>query len=446
MDSLSGNSILGLPVTQNKQEFVIGVFTIEKIRKFTRYTERLIVNYDENNQPVYNDEVQRKVEPDRVGKIAQFLIDDPNATFPTNLVISIPNEVINSQKMKGNFMEIELNDRVFEEVNKNKGDIYLTIIDGQHRIKGIEEAIIILQKDIKIAEQTLRGGASEKIQKKLKKNRERLNDLLKIELVVSFFIGKTLEYQAMIFSTINRTQKRVSQNLVYSLFGLTTSDSPQKTALQIVLALNGHKMSPFYKRIKLYGGDYERYMSPPLSQATMVKSIIDLISENIKESESDRFRDRAELNKRSPGSSKILPFRKHYALNKDINISNYLYFYFKAVKEVFINDAGNSFWDLSSNTNILQTTVGYQALLKILVDIIENEEITNIASVEEYSKHLINASTINFADGKRYPFANKSKNILYYDISLAIWAHDPSNPKDNRMVLLEKALRKNEER
>lgn len=79
--------------------------------------------------------------------------------------------------------------------------------------------------------------------------------------------------------------KRVSQDLVYSLFGLSTDDSPYKTALEVVLALNGHPKSPFYKRIKLYGGNYDKSEVPPLSQATMVKSIVALISVSLRESE-----------------------------------------------------------------------------------------------------------------------------------------------------------------
>lgn len=99
----------------------------------------------------------------------------------------------------------------------------------------------------------------------------------------------------MIFSTINRTQKRVSQNLVYSLFGLDENDTPQKVALEIVLALNGHEKSPFYKRIMLYGGTYSKNEIPPLSQSTMVKSIVELICENSRDAEIDRFRKRKEL-------------------------------------------------------------------------------------------------------------------------------------------------------
>lgn len=68
--------------------------------------------------------------------------------------------------------------------------------------------------------------------------------------------------------------------MVYSLFGLSSEDTPYKTALEITLALNAHPKSPFYHRIKLYGGDYGSLMGPPLSQATMIKSIVALISES----------------------------------------------------------------------------------------------------------------------------------------------------------------------
>ena len=140
---------------------------------------------------------------------------------------------------------------VFNEVKNPIGDVYITIIDGQHRIKGIEVAIKRLRDKIDSLIKTLRQSENSELQERLDFYQARLNDLLNIELLVSFFIDKTLEFQAMIFSTINRTQKRVSQNLVYSLFGLTTDDSPQKTALEIVLALNSHPKSPFYNRKKI---------------------------------------------------------------------------------------------------------------------------------------------------------------------------------------------------
>ena len=86
MDSLNEHIIQGIPVIQNKQDFIIGVFPIREILTFTKYTSRLIVGYDENEQPIYNNHIQRFVEKSRVEKIADFLINDTDATFPTNIV------------------------------------------------------------------------------------------------------------------------------------------------------------------------------------------------------------------------------------------------------------------------------------------------------------------------------------------------------------------------
>ena len=252
--------IKGFPVSQNGQDFIIGKVSIDYLLKFTRYTARVITGFDDNEQPIYNDHVQRKVEKSRVSKIADFLINDPEATFPTNIVLNIPAVAIAEQRGNNDQVEIIFDDEVIRQIELAKNSdvethVYVTIIDGQHRIRGIEEAIDRLKKEADNNE--------------LKKNR--LESLLNIELVVSFFIDKSIEYQAMIFSTINRTQKRVSQDLVSSLFGLTTEDTPYKTALEVVLSLNSHPSSPFYRRIKLYGGDYsKKTFSPPLSQATMI--------------------------------------------------------------------------------------------------------------------------------------------------------------------------------
>lgn len=228
-------------VKQNRQDFLIGTFSIRRILKFTRYTERLIVGFEENGEPIYNNSIQRSVEKSRVEKIADYLINDPDATFPTNIVLHIPKEIIeNYDKDETDNVTIKINEKVFREVEKANGNIYITIIDGQHRIKGIEVAIERLKSIIDDLIKTLRGQDNGELTEKLKYSQERLDNLLNIELVVTFFVDKVLEYQAMIFSTINRTQKRVSPSLVYSLFGLDTDDTPQKTALQIVLQLNSH--------------------------------------------------------------------------------------------------------------------------------------------------------------------------------------------------------------
>ncbi len=435
MNNLIDNKIFGFPIIQNQQDFVIGKFSIEQIFSFTKFTKRILNGFDENGEPIYNEEIQRDIEMSRVNKIADFLIEDPEATFPTNIVLHIPKEVIDKQIEHKYLVEIQLKQLVFDQL-KNKGAVYITIIDGQHRIKGIEIAINRITQEIESLQKTIRGAQNSTLQETLNKRIKRLSDLKKIELVVSFFIDKTIEYQAMIFSTINRTQKRVSQSLVYDLFGLDNGDTPQKTALQVILSLNGHENSPFYHRIKFYGGDYSNENSPPLSQATMAKSIVNLISENLRESERDRHRKRTDLKSRSSNSNRFLPFRNWYATDRDYLISDSLFYYFRAVRNVFKYN-GSSLWDLNENLNkpenILHTTVGYEALLKILVDIIEKEKIGQFDSSAIFEKYLIKASGLKITDVNLYSFNGRVKMFLYLDLSLSIWPAQPNDPRLNEL-------------
>jgi DGQHR domain-containing protein len=444
MKSIS-NKIYGRIVKQNDQEFIIGVFTIDQVLKFTRYTHRLIVSFDENEMPVYNKRIQRFVEKPRVEKIADFLINDPLATFPTNIVLGVPRNVIEEQSTgKDQNVSLTINEKVFNELDKEDGNVFITIIDGQHRVRGIEVAIERLKGNINDLSKVLRDTKNPELEEKLNRYATSLKNLKNIQLVVTFFIDPSLEYQAMIFSTINRTQKRVSQNLVYSLFGLDSSDTPQKTALEIVLALNAHTNSPFYQRINLYGGEYNNKQNPPLSQATMVKSITNLICENAREAENDRYKARKELFKRNESSKRELPLRKYYAKNEDKKISDIFFYFFKTVQETFKSPSGVSFWTFNPHsykqTNILQTTVGYYALIKILVDILISGEFSDdkIKEVEFYSSFLKKAHNLSFDDQKRYPFANKTKNILYYDLSLKIWP--PKDNNDLRFLKLSESL------
>jgi len=430
-------------VIQNNQEFYLGIFTIKQILSFTKYTERLIVNYDENNKPIYNDQIQRKVDNSRVEKIVNFLLDDPDAIFPTNLVIAVPNAVIElfEEDINTNTAKITLSSKVSSELKKDKGDVFLTIIDGQHRINGIEAAFARLTKEISALSKVLNSSNNLDLLGTLESKTKLLKNLQNIQLPVTFFIDPTLEFQAMIFSTINRTQKSVPQSLVYSLFGLTSEDSPQKTSLQTVLTLNSFETSPFYNRIKLYGGKYDRNQSPPLTQAGMVKSIIDLISSNLTESERDRFKPRKDLRK---GCNDDLPFRKYYANNNDNYILDILFSFFTAVKEVF-DFEGLSLWDLPDNStkpeNILHTTVGYQALLLILVDIlkvVKNDEQRD--KIEVYTEYLSRAvGKVDIHDIERYQFTSKSKKKFYLDLNIAIWP--PENPNDTRLAELNDLLK-----
>lgn len=439
---INDNLIKAEKVRQNNQEFLISVFTIKQILTFTKHTERIIDYFDDDNKPHYNSRVQRKVSPTRAEEIADFLLEDPDAIFPTNIVLAIPNAVIeNIENIESNKVLITINEKVFTEIAKTDGDVYMTIIDGQHRIKGIETAIKRLRKEINSLRLVIeKSPQSIEFNDKIEKKNKQLNSLLNINLLVSFFIDPTLEFQAMIFSTINRTQKSVPQSLVTSLFGLTESDTPQKSALEIVMALNGFETSPFYNRIKFHGGDYARNQNPPLTQAGMVKSIVELISTNQRELERDRFRDRKEL---LVNINPDLPFRRYYANNLDVFITDIMFSFFSSVRELFVKE-GRHIWDFEEDTkpkNVLQTTVGYHALLKILVDILKIETSDDRRDkIETYNEYLRKCVSLDFDNQQRYPFASISKTILYLDMHLKIWI--PQNNIDERLIKLNDALKK----
>lgn len=399
--------IKGFPISQNGQDFILGKSTIADILKITRYTERVIIDFDEDGRPIYNEQVQRKVESQRVNKIADFLINDPEATFPTNIVLNIPISVISEQSYNqdAGTIEIKLDEIVSEQIkiakkDEKNADVYVSIIDGQHRIRGIEVAIERLSDEINKT-----GDITKK---------KRLDDLMNIELAVSYFIDKSLEYQAMIFSTINRTQKRVSQDLVYSLFGLSANDTPYKTALEVVLALNGHPKSPFYRRIKLYGGNYKKknvngdISSPPLSQSTMIKNIVSFICENKREAENDKYRNRKELLRKT--TTKSLPFREFYAQDKDYLISDCLFYFYGSVQRIL-----GDYWNYSTNTspqNILQSTVGFEALLRILSDILNDSNISEF-SATTFDPYISKLVDVQFENQEQFPITTKGRHIVY---------------------------------
>lgn len=415
-------------VVQNSQEYLLGIFKVQDILRFTRYTEYTILGFNENNIPITNKEVQRKLNTAKVNSIVNFLLNDPQAIFPTNIVISIPNHVIDFYEETDSNVVVGLKPIVEEDIEKldnndESGNVHLSIIDGQHRIRGIEQAIKFLNQQIEENPNSV----------DFEKWKILLDNLTNMEMSVSFFIDPVLEYQAMIFSTINRTQTKVNQDLVYSLFGLTEEDSPQKTALNIVNVLNGSSRSPFFKRIRLAGAsskegkNYYKDGYPILSQATMVKSILFMITPNT-DAEIERHKPRKYFIKHKNQS---LLFREYYGENKDHVILQIINTYFSAIRSVFVSKTGVSYWEMRDKknrpTNILQTSIGYEALLKILEKILalhvtEEERVNS----QIYINYLSKAKSMDIEDNndpKKYPFATKTKTKFIFDMSKLIFGN-----------------------
>ena len=402
--------VICFKVIQNEVEFFIGKINMTNLDAIISVTNRIITNFDESGMPIYNDKIQRKPNQTRVKAIKDYLLNDEVANFPNNIIIALPSQIIKDDINELN----EIND-LFEifidksKVNKIETDnpIYAQIIDGQHRFKGMQTAIEELRD---------------------KNNEDKLNDLLNFEFVVSIFIDPGIDFQAMIFSTINRTPVKVSQDLVYDLFGLLNSDSPQKTALAVTLELNAMKKISnkeeglFYKRIRLLGKKSKNEDSY-LSQGIFVRTIVSFICNTIRNSEVERFNNREDF--QFNGTNRTI-FRKYYAENKDILITKVLINYFSAVRDVFIDENGESYWDLNTDYNVFRRTVGFLALIDILVELHPIGIIEKRLDKEFFKKHLSKASNIKLIDEDKkslYPFSSVGKNMLRDELKKLIFGN-----------------------
>lgn len=151
--------------------------------------------------------IQRIATPERVSEIASFINESIDVIFPNNLIINFDKTVI--------FRPDEDRPEEGELIIPRKKHI-AQIIDGQHRLFGLEAA---------------------------KK---------KINIIVVAFSELDLAQRAKLFLTINSKQKGINTSLIYDLFGITrTGKTVELLAVDIAKSLNTDEDSPFKGMIKL---------------------------------------------------------------------------------------------------------------------------------------------------------------------------------------------------
>ena len=243
---------------------------------------------------------QRAESPHRIREIAEYC-SDPDATFPTAIIIAI-----NSDKI----ISFDGHDLEFDETKKI-GEI----IDGQHRIKGLS------------------GSGS----------------MENFDLPVVFMFDLTEYEKAYVFSIINSKQTKVSMSLIYDLFELSEDRSPYKTCHEIARLLNSDKTSPFYTKLKMLGVKETGQAS--LSQGTFVKYSLPLLSKNPDKDTID-IKSKVKLE-----DDPRCPLRTYFIENKDEVIYKILFNLFSGVKEVFLSE-----WE-DPNNYVLSKTTGYGGIL-----------------------------------------------------------------------------------
>jgi len=298
-----------IEIVQPIGNFYIGVIDYDKLIKISfkdirRIRERDVEKYLGIERPLSLPRVRE------LQKYVKFV----DATFPTSVILAIKPEY-------AEYIEKDSMMKIRDEKNVAK------IIDGQHRIAGLE---------------SFNAESEEKFQ-----------------INVTIFIDMDLEDQAMVFSTINLTQTKVNRSLSYDLYDYAKSRSPQKTCHNIAKLLNRKENSPFNNKIMILGKATGK-PTETLTQATFVSRLIDYISKepNVDRDELKRGKSLKKINEEE---SKKLIFRNTFIDEKDENIAKILWSYFSAVSDR---------WPIAWNKNIegliLNRTTGFGALMRFL--------------------------------------------------------------------------------
>lgn len=318
---------VNVPVFSVKQsigEFYVGVIRVDDLLRICRFDYRRM-HYTGGYIDFLG--IQRGLNEGRVRAISKY-VDTIDASFPTSIVISVDEKcaAISETERQG-FKMMRISE--FEDTDAPELSIPLdqaaTIIDGQHRLKGLEEA----------------GKAD-------------------FELSVSIFVGADDATEASLFSIVNLAQTKVNKSLVYDLFSLATSRSPEKTCHEVVVALDRLSNSPFHTRIKRLGVATEGRFGETLSQATIVKGLLPYITD-------DPLLDR-DRGKRfgfwEPSVAKDFSkriFFEFFRRNDDKAILANVINYFNAIKARW-----PVAWEGTGRGNIINRTNGYNGFIRFL--------------------------------------------------------------------------------
>ena len=316
-----------IPVFAVKQpigEFYVGVIRADDLLAICKFDYRRMQFQNE-----YADYlgIQRKLSDTRIRHIKEY-VGTVDACFPTSVVVSIDEKcaAIEETERQG-FMLLRISEYLDAETPQLSIalDQVATIIDGQHRLKGLEEAA----KD-------------------------------EFELSISVFVGADEATEASIFSTVNLAQTKVNKSLAYDLFAYAKERSPEKTCHEIVVALDKLPDSPFQGKIKRLGVRTEGRFGETISQATIVKGILPYISKNpLSDRDAGKRFGFWEPALASDSTKKI--FYEFFRRDEDVKILQNVMNYFTAIRSRW-PDA----WENTGKGNIINRTNGFNGFVRFL--------------------------------------------------------------------------------
>lgn len=346
-------SVKAIRLRQPIGEFFIAAIPYRRLVEISYFDVRRMLREREFEEYLG---IQRPLNRKRVEELGQY-VNTVDASFPTAVILAVEERCASFDEKTG---ELTLRNDVDPDGDREPV-LYRQIakvLDGQHRIAGLEQ---------------YRGED--------------------FDINVSIFIDIELEDQAYIFSIVNLAQTKVNRSLAYDLFELAKARSPQKTSHNIAVALDRHKDSPMYHRIKRLGTATEGRVKEVLTQAGVVEAVLPLISQS-PVLDRDTLKRGKSLSKPTPEDLVKAPLRSLFVENRDVEILDVLWNYFSAVRERWPNA-----WENTGQGSVLPRTNGFRALMRVFRPVYGKlVRPGNVPSKEQYASlfQKVNLSDTDF--------------------------------------------------
>ena len=173
------------------------------------------------------------------------------------------------------------------------------IIDGQHRVAGLEG---------------LEPGRG-------------------FDVNISVFVGASEADKAEIFARVNQAQTKVNQSLVVDLASFYEERGPVKFAHEVVLALNSDAEGPFHDKVKRLGkADPGKGRLQTLLRPRRSSQLLTTLLQTLRAKRNKRYKGIFGLRRDSDAWRRYI-FQPFYANNDDSGVFLCLTNYFSAIKE-----------------------------------------------------------------------------------------------------------------
>lgn len=266
--------------------------------------------------------IQRPLEEARVRALSEY-VNYKDASFPTSVILAIEEEFSFFDETTKT-MRVS-NVKAGEKIPSIAISRLAKVLDGQHRIAGLK---------------AYKGET--------------------FDISVTIFVGADISDQAHIFATVNLEQTKVNKSLVYDLFSLARTRSPQKSCHNIAVALDRDSKSAFFQKIKRLGFATEGRTFEPITQATFVDALLPYISMEPKKDRDVLLRGET-LKKVYDDDIYKMPFRNLFIDQQDLKIAEIVSNYFDAVRSKW-----PTAWEDRGRGMMLNRTNGFRALMRFL--------------------------------------------------------------------------------